>query len=250
MVSLSPLSSELLVGLGAAAAVVGVDADSHRLPALGHVPVVTLPEAAALEPDLIVVPTLQGEPERARTALPALGVDVLQVDAHDFDEAFELCRLLGSWVGRSDLADEFVRERAHAFARVSTASFGQRRPRIAAVVQLSPLEVAGGHSFTTNLIEIAGAESVTHGSEERRVPMTPAQLLDTAPDLVLVVRASEFAASERRAVREALAEAPRLAFLVYDADRFPVRDAPGAARRLRELVAPLSRELAAADARR
>jgi hypothetical protein len=79
--------------------------------------------------------------------------------------------------------------------------------------------------------------------------MTPSQLLDTAPDLVLVVRASGFSASERRAVRETLAEAPRLAFLAFDADRFPVRGAPDAARRLRELVEPLARELAAADAR-
>lgn len=247
MVSLSPLSSELLVGLDAAAVVVGVDADSRQLPALGHVPVVTLLEAAALEPDLLVVPKLRGNPESTTGSLRAPGVDVLQVDAHDFDEAFELCRLLGSWLGRDESADAFVRERAHAFARVSTASFAQRRPRIAAVVGLAPLEVAGGHSFTTNLIEIAGAESVTHGSEERRIPMSAAQLLETRPDLVLVVSASGLSRSERRTLRETLAELPRVAFLAFDADRFPVRDALYAVKRLRELVEPLSRELAAAS---
>jgi hypothetical protein len=53
-------------------------------------------------------------------------------------------------------------------------------------------------------------------------------------------------APERRALRETLAELPRVAFLAFDADRFPVRDALYAVRRLRGLVEPLSRELAAA----
>jgi hypothetical protein len=37
------------------------------------------------------------------------------------------------------------------------------------------------HSFTTDLIEIAGAESVTHGIDELRGPMTVAELPGTGP---------------------------------------------------------------------
>ena len=54
----------------------------------------------------------------------------------------------------------------------------------------APASRAGGHSFETDLVEVAGGESVTHGGEEVRVARGLA-------DLVVVATARALSRSER-----------------------------------------------------
>ena len=122
---------------------------------------------------------------------------------------------------------------------MSADAYGYQRPRVAAVIGLRPLEVAGGHSFTTDLIEIAGAESVTHGREERRIAMTPAELRATGPDLVLVIQPTRLSAAEQRSVRGMLGDVREVAFLTFDRQRFWLRHAVETARLVRDRVQPL-----------
>ena len=97
------------------------------------------------------------------------------------------------------------------------------------------------HSFTTDLIEIAGAESVTHGIDELRVPMTVAELQASAPDLVLIVSASPISEDDRRDARALIGDGPEIAFMVFDRKHFWLRRAVETARQLRERLQPLVR---------
>lgn len=242
VVSLSPEASEVLLALGAAESLIAVDPDSRDLVGLEMLPIVVdLDASVALAPDLVVVPTLDGVDLQIAERLRAQGSDVLEFAPHNFDDAYELCRVLGFRVGRAAEARAYVRRHSRELALMSAAAFGYQRPRVAVVVGLAPLEIAGGHSFSTDLVEIAGAESVTHGSDELRIPMTAAELLAAAPDLVLVTSASPMSEDDRRGVRALIGDGPEIAFMEFDRKHFWLRSAVEIARQLRELVQPLVR---------
>ncbi len=242
VVSLSPAGTEVLLELGAAETLIAVDPDSRSLAGLEMLPaIVDLDASVALAPDLVIVPRLDRENLRIAEQLRAQGSDVIEFAPHNFDDAYELCRVLGLRLGRAAEASAFVRRHSRELALMSAAAFGYQRPRVAAVLGFSPLEIAGGHSFTTDLIEIAGAESVTHGSDELRVPLTVAELQATEPDLVLIVSAIPISEDDRRDARALIGDGPEIAFMVFDRKHFWLRRAVETARQLRERVQPLVR---------
>jgi hypothetical protein len=89
---------------------------------------------------------------------------------------------------------------------------------IAAVVDLHPIRLAGGHSFATDLIEIAGGNSVTHGGEESTIVLEDMDWQRLATDLVLVLTRENFEFAEREALRAALPPEYPVIFFPFDAE--------------------------------
>jgi ABC-type Fe3+-hydroxamate transport system substrate-binding protein len=241
VVSLLPVATEMLLELGARDALVAVDPGSRALGGLEALPVVDLAGSVALAPDFVVVPALSDLDQPIADQLRAHGSEVIEFAPHDFDDVYRFCNELGFRLGRPESARAYVREHSRELAVMSAAAFGFRRPRVAALVALSPLEVAGGHSFITDLIEIAGAESVTHGNDDPRVAMSAAQLLATGPELLLVMTSAPLSEAERRTLRAMLGDGPEITFMVFDREHFWLRRAVEIAMQVREFVAPLVR---------
>lgn len=238
VVSLSPAASRFLLDLGAAGALIGVDADSARVPALGRLPVVGLEDAAELSPDLVLVPALGPEEAPGLERLRARGSEVLTIAPRDYGEVFALCRGLGARVAGPVRAAALEVEIGRELAALAAESRGMRRPRVAALRSVEPFESAPAHSFETDLIELAGGTSTNHDHTPRRPPATPAELTASAPDLVLVVSETPLPEAARVAARRSLGELP-VAFFAFDRQRFWVRDGGAAVRRLRALIDPL-----------
>jgi iron complex transport system substrate-binding protein len=243
VVSLSPGSSRFLLAVGAGDQIVGVDGGSNRIEALGQLPVVDLARAGELAPDLILWPGEPASEEPLVESLRASGREIVVYQPHTLDEAFALCRELGPRLVGTARARSFEIGVARQLAAIGGVSFGKPRPRVAAVIGASPLEFAGGHSFATDLIQIAGGSSVTHGGEEPRIEIGAEQLRAFAPDLLLVVSRNEMPEVERDAMQRALPDGFRIAFFAFDADHFWTGEAVEAAHRLRAVIAPLSDEL-------
>ena len=110
-----------------------------------------------------------------------------------------------------------------------------------AVVGFDPLELAGGHSFETDLIEIAGGTSVTHGGDESRLRIREDSWLELVPDLILVGTPREPTLAERSAALEALPAGYPVDFFVFEPERFWLRDAEETAQRLRAVLLRASR---------
>jgi ABC-type Fe3+-hydroxamate transport system substrate-binding protein len=140
-------------------------------------------------------------------------------------------------------ATEFQRALTRPLAKIGGSSRGMFRPRVAAVVSLDPLLVAGGHSFETDLIEIAGGQSVTHPGEENRIALEADAWRTLAPDLILVVVDAAPSPEQEAAVRNTLPSTQRIDFFEFRGDDFWL-DAPAEpASRLRALIAERSREM-------
>lgn len=236
VVSLSDTASRFVVMLGATDLLVGVDELSSRVPGLDRVPVVDRGSAVRLSPDIVLVATLPAVDDPSLEALRSGGAELIEFAPHDFEDLFALCRDLGGRLAGEARARSFERELARPLASIGGSSFGHSRPRVVAVVGFDPLELAGGHSFETDLIEIAGGTSVTHGGDESRLTIRENSWLELAPDLILVVTRRESTLAERGAALEALPAEYPVDFFAFDTERFWLRDAEETALRLRAVL--------------
>jgi len=169
IVALSPQASRWVVAIGAGRRLVGVDAASSRLPALAEIPAVQWEEAADLGPDLVLVPVPPPAGDPAAERLHAQGGRWIEFAPHSLEDVFDLTRRVGAEIVGAAEALRFETQVARPLALIGGSSFGRARPRVLAVTALDPLALAGGHSFETDLIEIAGGSSLTHGGSEPRL---------------------------------------------------------------------------------
>ena len=236
VVSLSPAASRFVVALGAADLLVGTDELSSHVPGLGRLPVIDLEDAVRLAPDIVLVPTLPATDVPSLQALRSSGAELIEFALHDFGDLFALSRDLGARLVGDARARSFERELARPLASIGGSSFGQPRPRVIAVVGFDPLELAGGHSFETDLIEIAGGTSVTHGGDESRLSIEEDRWPELTADLILVVTRRERTLAERGAALEVLPTDIPVDFFVFDNERFWLHDAEETAQRLRAVL--------------
>ena len=208
VVSLSPLASRFVLQLGAGSLLVGVDAVSGRLAGLETLPEVDLAGAAQLAPDIVVLAALPTVDDPVAQPLVALGAELVEFHPEDLEDISALYKGLGVQLVGSVAALRAEAEMLRRLARIGGSSFGQRRPRTLAIVGLDPFLLAGAHSFETDLIEIAGGNSVTHtdGGEEFRIESSPARLDGYAPELLLVLTPEPLSSEQRRALLEMLGD--------------------------------------------
>jgi len=241
VVSLLPAASAFVLDLGAGPMLIAVDRESARLPGLGPLPIVTLADVPGLQPDLVLVPTLRPEDAPILERLDAVGSEVIEIAPRDYNDVFALCRGLGARLAGPVRAAAFESSIGRELATLAALSHGRSRPRVAAVIGIEPFELAPAHSFATDLIELAGGTSTAHDHVQLVPPVSLAQLVASAPDLLLVVSATPMAEPTRAAARNLLGDAVPIEFFVLDTQRFWVRDFGDAVRRLRAVFEPLSR---------
>ena len=246
--SLSPSGTAFVLAIGAGESLVGADADSPRSPELVGLPrLASLSDAVAWSPDWVLVPELPAEGDPAAIALRAAGARFFAVAPHDLEDLFEVCRTLGPrLVGREE-ALSFEVSLGRPLAMIGGASFGAARPRVVALTGADPPVLAGGHSFETDVIEIAGGTSVLHPGEDWRIPLPQearereAEWRRLDPHLVLLTQPGGSA----RALPPipGLPPGAEVVRFPIDAERFWIEDPEDVARRLRALIEPLARRL-------
>lgn len=292
VVSLSPAASLFVRAIGAEDRLVGLDRESARVLGRADLPTMNVAgDAIALAPDLVLLPGVEageaGEAAKAgeiaeagevaevaevsgiageagisgavesaeaasRTALRASGASLIEFAPHDLDDLLSLVRELGPrLVGRA-AAVRFELGLSRPLAEIGGSSYGELRPRVAAIVGVEPLELAGGHSFETDLIEIAGGSSLTHGGEETRIRARPGDRLLREPDLFVHFSVVVPEAATRRRLRSVLPGEIPLVFFEVDFDRFWLEAPAEHALRLRRsilssLAAPDSAALESAE---
>ena len=217
--TLSPGATRFVLGLGGRDLLVGVDPESSELPGTENLPTVNLESARQLAPRLIIGPKLASGVAPSDSPAPSQISEYVEYAPHNLTDVFELCRTLGRRLVGLAGAAQFEREIARPLALMTPTRFHQDRPRIAAVTNWAPLELAGGHSFATDLIEIAGGNSVTHGGEEYRLVPDSETWQRLAPELVLVLSREPLSSSQRENAHRILPPEYPILFFPFDPDR-------------------------------
>ena len=166
IVSLAPNLTEIVFAVGAGNTLVGnttycdFPSEAKNVEKVGDTLHPSLEKIIALRPQLVLVSTAS-QLEVFTEQLKTHQIEVFVTDPHDLDGVFNSISQVGEIVGKQDGAKALVAKlRARSLAVKNAV---QPLPRIRTFYQLSaePLYTAGHDSFVTDLLQRAGADSVT-----------------------------------------------------------------------------------------
>lgn len=190
IVSLVPSVTELLFALGAGPSVVGVTENDNFPPEVSELPrvgdlSVDYERLLALTPDLVVTDANfdQGHGER----LKELGIPVLTLESASLAGLRDSLLRLGEVCGREARARELLAQLDRELDQVRRqASQLARRPSVFVEIWPEPLMTAGGGTFVSELVELAGGDNLFADvkeypsvSDEQLVARDPAVIILT-----------------------------------------------------------------------
>lgn len=191
IVTLAPSCAEMIAGLGLGDAIVGVTeytdwpARAETLPKVGSYVKLNVEAIVALKPDLVVA-TDDGNPPATLRRLERAGLRVVTLTLRDFASIQQSLRRLGAITGRTAEARRAVAEMRRVAGCVATRTQAARRPRVLFAYQLAPVVSAGSRTFTTELLAMAGADSVTANVAQSYPRLTSESIVANAPEVIVV----------------------------------------------------------------
>ena len=210
IVSCYYLVTSSLLALGENDRIVGIEngADARELyhlaapemldlPGVGSGKEINIEAIADLEPDLVFLPKKQQD---VAETLTDLGIPCLIVNPETFDTYNEMIELLGTVTGEANAAADLTSyyDDAVAELRDLTADV-ETRPSVYLRGSSSYLRAASGGMYQSSMIDIAGGTSVTEEiASDTWTDISPEQLADWNPDVIMNVSYSEFTLDDIR----------------------------------------------------
>jgi iron complex transport system substrate-binding protein len=193
IVSLVPGVTEMLFAIGADDRLVGrtdfcdYPAAARAKPSVGGMVAPSLELLVALKPDLVVV-TSSGNSDDTRVQLERLRLPVYLVDPHGLSDVFRTMERLGDLTERRARADEMVAGLQGRVRAVAARVAARPRPRVLYVVWPDPLIVPGRGAAVTELIALAGGNSLTAEGPEGYPRYSVEAAVAGAPDVIVLAR--------------------------------------------------------------
>lgn len=191
IISLVPSVTEILFSIGAQDRLVGVTdfcdypPAARRKPRVGGMLAPSLEGMVSLKPDLVVA-TTAGNRHETFEQLERLKIPVYVVNPITVADVLDLLTRLGGLTDRADAADRAVAALRERIQAVADRVDGRPRPRVLYVLWPDPLIVPGRASLVSELITLAGGDSVTAD----RGPGYPQYSLEAAlaqnPDVIIL----------------------------------------------------------------
>jgi cobalamin transport system substrate-binding protein len=171
IISLVPSVTEILFTIGAEGRLVGrtdfcdYPAEARRKPSVGGMLAPNLEDIVALKPDLVVA-TTAGNRHETFDQLARLKIPVFLVNPVTLSDVLDLLARLGRLTERADAADRTVAAMRERIQAVSARVARRPRPRVLYVIWPDPLIVPGRGALVSELIALAGGDSVTADGEQ------------------------------------------------------------------------------------
>jgi len=166
IVSLVPSVTETLFAIGAQAVLVGVTdfcdypREAGRKPSVGGMVAPSLETIVTLTPDLVVA-TTAGNREETFTQLDRLRIPVYLVNPTRLADVLDLIARLGALTGHEAEAARLAASLGARIKAVSERVTPLPRPRVLYVLWPEPLIVPARGTLVSELLALAGADSVT-----------------------------------------------------------------------------------------
>ncbi|MGH7528579.1 MAG: ABC transporter substrate-binding protein, partial [Gemmatimonadales bacterium] len=192
IVSLNPVTTEILFAIGAGRRVVGrtascdYPAEATRIPSVGGGFPPSVEAVLARRPDLVI---LYHNPGNAAAAarFAALGIAVLRIRTDHLADVPRAARLLGVLTGAGPAADSVARRFQLGLER-ERAVTGRGRPERPPVLILAwdqPVIALGAGSFLSELVELAGGRNIFADVPSPSVPATLEAIVARRPSAVI-----------------------------------------------------------------
>jgi iron complex transport system substrate-binding protein len=191
IVSLVPSVTEIIFAIGAQDRLVGVTdfcdypPAARRKPSVGGMLAPSLETLVELKPDLVVA-TTAGNREETFTQLDQLRIPVYVVNPTRVADVLDLISRVGRLTGREGAAAQL---RASLGARIDAVSSRVRarpRPRVLYVLWPDPLIVPGRGGLVSELLALAGGDSVTEDAGEPYPRFSLEAAIARAPEVIIL----------------------------------------------------------------
>lgn len=191
IVSLVPSVTETLFAIGAQDVLVGVTdfcdypAEARRKPSVGGMLAPALETVVALRPDLVIA-TSAGNREETFGQLERLRIPVYVVNPTRLGDVYDLVGRLGALTSRQADAARLVASLEARVAAVRQRVVTLRRPRVLYVLWPEPLIVPGRGALVSELLVVAGADSVTAESGDGFPRFSIEAAIAAAPEVIVL----------------------------------------------------------------
>ena len=196
IVSLAPSITEILFTIGAGDLVVGVDQFSDyppgvvervqagELEVVGGFSTINIEKVVSLRPDLVV--GVGGVQLRIVYTLSQLGVTAISLASDTIGDVYNNILLLGKITRHMEEAKELVREiQAGVQGVYLTTTAANTTPSVLFVVWVNPIFAAGGNSWVSDLIGIAGGENALGDLGDSWPMVSWEVVLERNPDVII-----------------------------------------------------------------
>ena len=197
IVCLLPNVADDVYSLGAGNDVIAVSdftkypAAAATKPSIGLPLSPSLERIVALHPDLVIGSADLNRPETARQ-LSSYGIAVFLINPHGLDGIYTSLFDIGQALNRQAAAESLVAHLKQRAATVRARAANRPEIRIFLPVWYDPIVTIGKKSFISELIEAAGAKSITDDITQEWPQVSLETVLAGRPQALVMIRGSKF----------------------------------------------------------
>ena len=190
-ISLAPNLTENIFAVGAGDKLVGVTtfcdypAEAKNIQKVGDTLNPNIESIIALRPQIVFVSTASQMEAFAKT-LEANGIVVFVTDPNTLEAIYRNLEQLGDMFGTGEQAARVTADMKARLAAVSEKVQYEPRARVFVQISRDPLFAAGRESFITEVIERAGATSVTRDLQAAYTRLSNETALAMSPEAIIV----------------------------------------------------------------
>lgn len=188
IISLIPSLTEDLFAIGAGSQVIAVDQIStqlpgaHKLPIVGNFSSINTERIVGMHPDVVVAIPAQ---DRLLLPLSRAGVRRLLLKDDSFDDLFFDLEALGRLSGHADRARALQRQLRARTSQLTRSVRYKRAPSVFVVLDTNPIYTAGGPSYISTLIRLAGGRNAAGELHMAYTTYSAEALLRLQPDVLI-----------------------------------------------------------------
>ena len=194
VVSLAPSLTDTMYALGASDILVGITdytdypPDARRQKrSVGAVINPSVETIVTLHPDLVLaLPDFNG-PETI-SSLRRLGIPVALFTTGNIENIFRTINIVGRLLNREPAATALIAQLRERLNKIRAQSAGRPKIAVLLVLSLDPFITAGKNAFMTEMIEDAGARSVTDDMKQDWLRLNVEAILERKPDYILLMK--------------------------------------------------------------
>jgi iron complex transport system substrate-binding protein len=193
VVCLAPSVTDTVFALGSGEDVVAVSdystypPEATKKPSIGSLIKPSIETILSFHPDLVVGISIPGADETA-SQLEAIGIPVYLVDPKGLAGILHSVSSVGEALNRASQATALNASLETRIAAVRSRSQGKPRPKVLLPVWYDPIITIGKHAFITEILETAGALSVTDDLSADWPEVSLESLLTRAPEALVLIR--------------------------------------------------------------
>lgn len=193
VVCLVPSVTDTVFALGSGDDVVAVSdytkypPAAMKKPSIGSLVKPSVETILSFHPDLVVGTNIPGSTETA-TQLKSVGVPVYLVDPQGLPGILRSVKSVGEALNRVPQAEALNADLSRRIAAVKARTTGKPRPRVLVPIWYDPIITVGKHAFISEIIEAAGARSVTDDLIPDWPQISLEAVIARAPEALLLIR--------------------------------------------------------------